>query len=68
LIENSGTGQAKKIISGIAAYVEAPMSDYNQQTRPALPERPNSRNNKDKAGQAYENQQSLDKVHVHTPF
>jgi hypothetical protein len=43
------------------------MSDHHQEAGPALPESTNSKNNKDKAGQTYKNQQGSGKVHVHTP-
>jgi hypothetical protein len=42
------------------------MSGHDQQGGPALPECPNSKNNKDKTGQTHQNQWDSDKVHVDT--
>jgi hypothetical protein len=67
-VENLEARQAKRIISGVPAYVEAPISDHHQEAGPALPESTNSKNNKDKAGQTYESQQGSDQVHVPTPL
>jgi hypothetical protein len=51
-IENAGARQTKKIIGRVAADVKAPVSEHNQEAGPALPESPNSKNNKDNVSQA----------------